>query len=254
MKIISIVIATFNASSTLRRCIDSIALQKNNEIEIIIIDGASKDKTVDIIKSYGTTIDHFTSEADSGVYDAWNKGIKLSSAKWVMFLGADDQLILNSLESYLHLLKKNKNLNNIDYICAINEFVDKKENLLNIIGRAPEWMSMKKMMVAAHVGSLHNKKNLFDQVGLYNTRYKICADYELLLRKRNSLKFYFHQKKIARMAAGGMSFSFEAIFEAYKIRKESKSVSQTLNSFIFLVSIFAFYFFIIRKKILGFKF
>lgn len=170
-----------------------------------------------------------------------------------MFLGADDQLIPNSLNSYLGLIKNNISLKSMDYICAKNEFVDIEENILNIIGKAPDWISMKKMMVAAHVGSLHNKANLFNKIGFFDTQYKICADYELLLRKRDNLKFYFYNKKIARMAAGGMSFSLKALIEAHKIRKDRKTVSKVFNAIIFLINIFAFYFYIIRKKLRGFK-
>lgn len=71
-KIISIVIATYNAEKTIKRCLDSIVYQKTNEIELVIVDGASTDHTLDIIRDYSSLIDVLISEKDNGVYDAWN--------------------------------------------------------------------------------------------------------------------------------------------------------------------------------------
>ena len=64
---ISIIVATYNAENTIKRCIDSIACQKTNEIELLVIDGGSNDRTMDILKSYGNLIDILKSEKDKGV-------------------------------------------------------------------------------------------------------------------------------------------------------------------------------------------
>jgi len=112
---------------------------------------------------------------------------------------------------------------------------------------------MKKMMVVAHVASLHNKLSLFDAIGVFNTKYKICADYELLLRKGKDLKFYFYPVKIAKMNVGGMSFSFRAIYEAFGIRRDTNSLPVIINILMFGLNIVTFYFFQARKKIMGFK-
>ncbi|MBP9970812.1 MAG: glycosyltransferase, partial [Paludibacteraceae bacterium] len=98
---ISIIIATYNASKTLNRCLDSIVSQKNSEVELIIIDGGSTDETLSVINSYSSDIDYVLSEKDNGLYDAWNKGIKAAKGDWIMFLGADDQLLSNALEKYI---------------------------------------------------------------------------------------------------------------------------------------------------------
>lgn len=66
-KIISIVIATYNAEKTIKRCLDSIVYQKTNEIELVIVDGASTDHTLDIIRDYSSLIDVLISEKDNGV-------------------------------------------------------------------------------------------------------------------------------------------------------------------------------------------
>lgn len=254
-KLISIIIATYNAVETIERCLDSIVPQITSECELIIIDGLSKDDTIEKIKHYQDKISFWSSEPDKGIYDAWNKGINVASGQWVAFIGADDVLLPGAIQSYLDVIKSTPNIDSYDYICAHNEYVDVEGNFLKLIGDEPKWSSMRKCMVAAHVASLHNKKNLFDTVGLYDyEHFKICADYELLMRKRDSLRYLIIPAHIARMKTGGMSFSTKAIKETYQIRKKHKSVSKLYNIFLYFWGLFAFDFFIFRKKLQGGKF
>lgn len=225
MKKISIIIATYNAEATLKRCLESIICQKTEEIELLIIDGYSKDQTLDIIKSYIKYVDMLISEPDKGIYDAWNKGINKASGQWIMFMGADDCLLSNALSKYLKFIET-VDYKKIDYISATNEYVDNKGNVLMTLGEPYLWKKFKKYMCVAHVASLHNAQ-LFKTVGLYDLRYKICGDYELLMRKKlNSL---FLNDIIAQMKMGGMSLSFNAVYETMKIRQKHSSVSNLLN-------------------------
>lgn len=248
---ISIIIATFNAAKTLQRCLDSIVPQLTNETELILVDGGSKDSTNEIINSYGDKIAVHISEPDKGIYDAWNKGVMAAHGGWVMFVGADDILLPNAIQSYLEALSSIPNIDGYDYICAHNEYVDMQGKLLKILGEKPVWSKMRKGMVAAHVASLHNIHNLFETIGGYNLDFKICADYELLLRKKSQLKSVMIPAHIARMTVGGMSFSTKAIIESYKIRKLHNSVSLFVNKLCFLRDWIAFKLFIFRKSIMG---
>ena len=108
MKLLSIIIATYNAGNTLDACLTSITKQKSSEIELLIIDGGSSDKTLDIIHSYGDKIDVLISEPDKGIYDAWNKGISHATGAWIMFIGADDILVENSLSPYIQYVKQDR--------------------------------------------------------------------------------------------------------------------------------------------------
>lgn len=101
---ISIIIATYNASKTLQRCLDSIVSQLTNETELILVDGGSKDDTNKIIDSYGDKIAVHISEPDKGIYDAWNKGVKAAHGKFVAFIGADDQMLPEAIRHYLDFL------------------------------------------------------------------------------------------------------------------------------------------------------
>ncbi len=89
---ISIIIVTYNAAKTLQASLDSIYRQKYPAIEIVMIDGASTDNTVEIIKQNADNLSYWVSEKDAGIYDAMNKGIKHATGNWIYFLGADDVL------------------------------------------------------------------------------------------------------------------------------------------------------------------
>ena len=250
-KKISIIIATYNAAKTLGRCLDSIVPQLTDETELILVDGSSEDETNKIIDSYGKKVAVHICEPDKGIYDAWNKGVKAANGHWVMFIGADDILLPNAIETYLATLSKTPDIASYDYICAHNEYVDMKGKLLKILGESPTWSKMRRAMVAAHVASLHNRHSLFETIGDYNLDFKICADYELLLRKKNKLKALMLPMHIARMAVGGMSFSTKAIIEAYKIRKLHHSLPPMINELLFLRDWIAYKIFIFRKTFQG---
>lgn len=244
--VITIIIATYNAGKCLQNCLNSIIPQLNSDVELVIIDGKSNDDTIDIIKKNHQHIKYWSSEQDKGIYDAWNKGIKVSNGKWIMFVGADDELFPNSINKYLNLLSA-KDLSSYDYVSAQNEFINHDNKLLKLMGKGADWRLMRKGNSAAHVASLHHKKNLFDTVGYYNLDFKICADYEILLRKKVNLKSFFFKTTIAKMKVGGMSFSVRAIKESYEIRKLHKTLPFFLNRLMFFRDYFAYKLFKFRK-------
>jgi glycosyltransferase involved in cell wall biosynthesis len=92
---ISIVTVTYNAEKTIDRCLKSVAEQKEVDgmYEHIIIDGLSRDRTMDIVLKYSSKIDKIISESDGGISDAFNKGLHLSKGKYVIFLSADDYFL-----------------------------------------------------------------------------------------------------------------------------------------------------------------
>ena len=252
-KIISIIIATYNASRTLERCLKSIIPQLSSKCELIIVDGKSTDSTMEIVEKYSKFIYLNISEKDQGIYYAWNKGIQKANGEWIMFIGADDKLLPDSISYYIDVITKTNNIEKYDYICANNEYLDNQGQFIKEIGGKPYWNIMRKKMNAAHVASLHNKKNLFNTIGLYNTNYKICADYELLIRKKDKLRYLYLPKTIAQMQIGGMSFSLKAILETYYIRKQHQSVSLILNYILLFKDWTLFMLFILRFKIRGYN-
>lgn len=238
---ISIIIATYNSADTLERCLDSIVSQKNNRVELIIIDGLSKDGTIEIIKNYGEQIDYYISENDRGVYDAWNKGLAIAKGNWVEFIGSDDMLLPQSIDAFFDIIDSN-DLDNIDLISAKNEYVDQAGTFLRYYGEPFIWKKYRKYMTIAHGSTLHNR-NLFNEVGSYNLKFSICGDYELIIRKK-SIKSIHVERAILRMQTGGMSFTLKGIIEAFKIRKYHKTVPIQINLYLFVKGIIGFW---IRK-------
>lgn len=85
---------TFNAAAVLERALQSILRHKTPAMELVVVDGASDDGTLDILRRHADTIDHWRSEPDDGIYDAMNKVRRLATGDWLLFLGADDELLL----------------------------------------------------------------------------------------------------------------------------------------------------------------
>jgi glycosyltransferase involved in cell wall biosynthesis len=90
--LISVITVVFNGKNYIEQAIRSVIGQTYDNVEYIIIDGGSTDGTLDIIKQYQEAIDYWVSETDHGVYDAMNKGVKLSNGDYILFLGCDDYL------------------------------------------------------------------------------------------------------------------------------------------------------------------
>lgn len=115
----SIVTASYNSEKTISDTITSVLNLDFKDFEYIIIDGNSSDNTLKIIQSFVPKFEakgvpyKFISEKDKGIYDAWNKGIQLSSGEWISFLGSDDSYLRNALQLYFDEINKNKAINYI---------------------------------------------------------------------------------------------------------------------------------------------
>lgn len=101
--LVSIIIATFNSEKTLPKALNSVLNQSFESWECVIVDGVSKDGTIDIIKDYCAKDKRFRyiSEADNGIYDAFNKGWKMAEGEWIYYLGSDDLLLGEALENFV---------------------------------------------------------------------------------------------------------------------------------------------------------
>jgi glycosyltransferase involved in cell wall biosynthesis len=93
----------FNAQDCIADCLESVLYQDYPNMEHIIFDGGSTDSTVSLLRKYVDRIDVWISESDSGIYDAWNKGLKLARGEWIAFLGADDKYLPGAVSAYMKL-------------------------------------------------------------------------------------------------------------------------------------------------------
>jgi hypothetical protein len=109
--LVTIITVVFNGEKHLEQAIQSVISQSYNNVEYIIIDGGSTDSTIDIIRKYDDQIDYWLSEPDEGIYDAMNKGWKLSQGDYIYYLGSDDILLNIPSQSI-----QKASLNNTDII------------------------------------------------------------------------------------------------------------------------------------------
>lgn len=238
--LISIIIAVYNGEEYLDRAINSVLSQSASNYELIIIDGNSTDSTIDIVKKYRSYISTFISEKDKGIYDAWNKGIKVAKGEWICFIGADDEFYPSAIKKYTSFLKSIENYETIDYVFSKVEYVGLTGKVIQVHGKPWRWKEFRKHMSVSHVGSLHSTK-YFKKYGIFNDLYKIAGDYEMLLRAQDSLQAVFFNDIIVRMQIGGISSG-----NNYSVFKEvSKAKIETGKRDIYLVK-FEQYFAILK--------
>ena len=199
---ISVIIAAFRAVDVLPRAIASVLSQKEIRCELIVIDGASADGTAELLHSFGEQITAWVSEPDFGIYDAWNKGLALAQGQWIAFLGADDVFMPGALSRYQSFVDSHPEL---DYVSSRLRLMHQNDRS-QIIGQAWSWTIFRHYMNVAHVGSLHHRR-LFERHGGFDIAWKICGDYEFLLRPGAQLRAGFIDEVLVEMAAGGISSS-----------------------------------------------
>lgn len=216
---LTIITVCYNSQDYIERCINSIIPQLTDEIEYLIIDGKSNDNTLDIIKRYDNYL-RFVSEKDNGIYDAMNKGIKLASGKWILFINSDDILIENKLSN---LIEYSKEYDDYDCIYSDIELIYSYNNNLFVRNHntAVDLKLLNKSMVLHHQ-SMICKKNSMLKVNGFDTKYKIAADWDMMLKMRNSgMKFKKINYIFSRFYFGGAS-SKKHLHERHLVRKNNK--------------------------------
>ena len=246
--LLSIITATFNSDKTLDETIFSVLNQDYTNFEYIIIDGKSKDKTLNIIKKYEAQFKKknisytWISELDSGIYNAWNKGLKLAKGNWISFLGSDDIYLDKALGLYAKNIVLDEDV----------DFIHSKVKLVNngkvkfIVSDKWKWSKFKRYMKIAHVGSFHNKK-FFEKFGLYNETFKISGDYEMLLRAKSELKTAFFDEFTAEMKDGGVSN--QNVLNAFREVRNAKITTADIKK---QIAFYDFYFSVIKYYISAF--
>ncbi|WP_310877412.1 glycosyltransferase family 2 protein [Priestia megaterium] len=207
---VTIIVAVFNGEQVLERCINSVDEQTYKNKELIIIDGLSKDNTVNILKENSDKIDYWISEKDNGITNAWNKALKKSTGDWILFLGADDLLYNeNSLEKMLEHCSR---FSSYDLIYGKVALINEKLETRKIIGERWNHNKFKTSMHIPHQGAFHSRTLFADQC--YDEKLKFTADYDLLLRKSKELKVKFIEEVVSKMQIGGVSQVY--VKEVYK--------------------------------------
>lgn len=174
---ISVITVCYNSQNVIEKTIQSVINQTFQDIEYLIIDGGSTDKTLDIINKYKDKIEKIISEKDNGIYDAMNKGIINAKGDYIIFLNADDVFLHdNVLNLAAQKMNDNKAIYYGDLIFlekATGQINNRKQDNINYVYLCGGMLF--------HPAIFASKK-LFEKIGPFDTKYKIVADYEWILR------------------------------------------------------------------------
>ncbi|MEW4983214.1 MAG: glycosyltransferase family 2 protein [Cycloclasticus sp.] len=172
---ITIITVCFNAEQYIEQTIQSVISQKSCEFEYIIVDGASTDKTKRIIQQYESQLTSWVSEPDGGIADAMNKGVELATGEYLLFLHADDYLADDAvLSKVISRMQTNVDIHAFDIL-----FKTKSKEILK--STKPLGMRTYFKTPVMHQGAFC-KKTLFEQLGGFNTDFKIAMDYDFFYR------------------------------------------------------------------------
>lgn len=169
---LSIITINYNNAVGLQKTMESVIHQNFKDYEYIIIDGASNDGSVDVIKKYADKINYWISEKDTGIYNAMNKGIQKAQGEYLLFLNSGDFLINKDV---IQKVFSKKQVADILYGELIFDFGGENKKLAKL----PEQLTREYIFVDNiwHPSSFI-KRELFTKLGLYSARYKIASDYD----------------------------------------------------------------------------
>lgn len=201
---ISIITASFRSESTIRDTLESVNIQTYPHIDHLIIDGASKDKTLELVRQYGKRVVHVTSEPDKGIFDAYNKGLAIADGDIIGILNSDDfytapTVIEKVMEAFADPA--------VEAVYADLIYVDKDDT--NKIVR--HWKSrpyhvgdFTRAFTPAHP-TLFLRRSVYARTGGFNPDFRFAGDYEYMLRAfhTHGVKSVYLPEIVVRMRTGG---------------------------------------------------
>lgn len=202
MKKLSIITICYNEPNLEETC-KSIVNQTWQDFEWIVIDGGSNKETLDIFEKYKNRIDKFISEPDNGIYNAYNKGLKLATGKYLSFMNAGDSFYNKDV---LKIFDCISNANDADVYYGECE-LSINDNINNAISNYPKILS-EDFFILSNICTqgMFIAKHLFEIFGGFNENYKICADYEKWLEFfTNKKRFEYLPIIVAKYDLNGIS-------------------------------------------------
>lgn len=234
---ISIITSTYNSEKTVKDTLDSILNQTYKNIELLIIDGNSKDNTIEIVRHYKKLFQgklKYVSEPDKGIYDAMNKGIRMATGDVVGILNSDDLYMDNMvLEDIANAFSQSK----VDAIYGNLIFVE--ENDTNKVVRTWKGSQYKpegflKGWHPAHP-TFYVRREVYEKYGVFDISFNVSADFELMLRfiEKHRISNLYLDRTLIRMRMGG-----ESTGSIKKIITGNKNVIRAFDKNGFKVSYF----------------
>lgn len=205
---ISVVTAARNAANTIADTLESVRLQTFPEVEHVVIDGASTDATPQVVAAHGGRVAKFLSEPDSGVYDAFNKGLMQCTGDVVGFLNSGD---VYSAPEVLARIASEFSSRHVDAVfadVAIVDAVDKDRVVRRYSSARFEPGKIRGGFMPAHP-TLYIRNELYRRFGLYDATYRVAGDFEMVARLfgRHRITYSYVPEILVRMPRGGLSNS-----------------------------------------------
>jgi glycosyltransferase involved in cell wall biosynthesis len=202
---ISIITVCYNSAETIEETIKSVQAQTYENIEYIIVDGNSKDKTLELVQRYPAVVTKWVSEPDKGLYDAMNKGIAMATGDYIGILNSDDTFFEpETIQKVVDFLVENK------VEACTGDIVQHKNGRIIRRYSSKKWSPAKlKIGFMPPHPSIFFKKELFGSFGAYVLGYKIASDYELIIRYflKHKISWKYSGITTTSMAVGGASSS-----------------------------------------------
>lgn len=221
---ISIITSTYHAAEYLPRISESIRAQTFDDFEWIVIDGASADGTVDVLRQNEDVVDCWLSEPDTGIFNAWNKGVHEARGQWIMFLGADDRLWAPNVLARVATALKGVG-SSIRVVYGKMALISPAGEVLYFLG--DPWEAIRRrfssVMCLPHPATFHHR-DLFRLHGDFDESFRIAGDYEFLCRELPMHDASFLPDLVVTgMAVGGISSNPEM---AHKTLFETRRASR----------------------------
>lgn len=208
---ISIVTATYNAFNELPYLIESLRSQTYKDFEWVVADGGSVDGTLDLLRAASDLNIKVCSQADFGIYDALNRGIKSAEGEYYLVLGADDQIYPSALEAYLEALGEE------EFITAVVDYGGNRA----VPKKRMSWLYGYRADVSAHAVGLLVKKSLHEKYGYYSRKFPIAADQLFVMTAlKGGVKIKFLEKLVGFHGVDGLSGTdrIGVITELYRVQ------------------------------------
>lgn len=217
-KKITVITVCYNSEKTIRNTFDSVLNQDEHDFTYIVIDGASTDSTLDIIKEYSekfnkTKIDFsWISEPDNGIYNAMNKGIMLSTGDYIGILNSDDTYEPYTIRTIYNAIEENPD---VDVFHGLMRYWN-NEKLVMVHGLSSN--ELERGMIEHPTCFV--KREIYTKHGLFSEKYKYVSDYEFMLRiKYENCHFYLIEQILANYSENGAGNCRTSRIEVIKLKR-----------------------------------
>jgi glycosyltransferase involved in cell wall biosynthesis len=207
---ISIITICKNSSKTIVNTIESILSQKSDDVEYIVVDGASTDNTINVVHGFNDAIDTFVSEPDDGISEAFNKGISLAKGEVVGLINSDDSLLPDTIQKVVDYFEEHSDVQ----VLHGDILLYKGARFVKRVKPAGRWWYPWRLVLFNHPATFV-RKSVYDKYGIFSLNFKIAMDVEIYLRWiKSDVKIRYLEEPLVVMHYGGLSDSQP--FEGYR--------------------------------------